>query len=219
VRLTIADDGSGIDPEILPHIFEPFFTTKELGQGTGLGLATVYGIVQDAGGQILVESSPESGTTMRVYLPRIERPEGEHAGAPQRAHEPEQGTELVLLVEDEPAVRSLAERVLMRQGYHVLSAGSGVEALELVNTTHGQIDLLVTDVVMPEMGGVELAENLLAMRPDLRVLFISGYAADTVPTTDESGRQLYFLEKPFSPARFAEYVRYVLDVDQVSVYG
>ena len=220
VRLTIADDGSGIDADVVPHIFEPFFTTKALGHGTGLGLATVYGIVQDAGGQILVQSSPEAGTTMRVYLPRIERPEVSPSHGPSRAvGELEQGTELVLLVEDEPAVRSLAERVLMRQGYHVLSAGSGVEALELVHSTHGQIDLLVTDVVMPEMGGVELAKHLLAIRPDLRVLFISGYAADTVPTTDGAGRQLYFLEKPFSPARFAEYVRHVLDADQVSVYG
>jgi two-component system, cell cycle sensor histidine kinase and response regulator CckA len=214
VRLTIADDGSGIDPEILPHIFEPFFTTKELGHGTGLGLATAYGIVQEAGGQILVDSSPEHGTTMRVYLPRIERPEPEQPQA--QLHEPGQGTELVLLVEDEPAVRSLAERVLMRHGYHVLTAGSGVEALELMNGTHGQIDLLVTDVVMPEMGGVELAEHMLALRPDLRVLFISGYAADTVPTTDGAGRPLYFLEKPFSPARFAEYVRHVLDTTQVT---
>jgi PAS domain S-box-containing protein len=215
VRLTIADDGSGIDAEILPHIFEPFFTTKELGQGTGLGLATVYGIVQDAGGEIMVESSPEGGTTMRVYLPQIERPAVLPQPIPTRTIESEQGTELVLLVEDEPAVRSLAERVLMRQGYHVLAAGSGVEALELVKGTHGQIDLLVTDVVMPEMGGVELAEHLLGLRPDLRVLFISGYAADTVPTTNHAGRQLYFLEKPFSPARFAEYVRHVLDADRV----
>jgi two-component system cell cycle sensor histidine kinase/response regulator CckA len=215
VRLTIADDGAGIASEILPHIFEPFFTTKEVGQGTGLGLATVYGIVQDAGGQILVESSPEAGTTMRVYLPRIERPETVPLQVQSRTVEPGEGTELVLLVEDEPAVRSLAERVLMRQGYRVLAAGSGVEALELVNGTHGQIDLLVTDVVMPEMGGVELARHLLALRPDLRILFISGYAADAVPRTDGAGRQLYFLEKPFSPARFAEYVRYVLDADQV----
>ncbi|MGH7447924.1 MAG: hybrid sensor histidine kinase/response regulator, partial [Longimicrobiales bacterium] len=216
VRLTIADDGSGINPEILPHIFEPFFTTKELGQGTGLGLATVYGIVKDAGGEILVDSRPEAGTTMRVYLPRIERPAtAEHIPVQSRTHEPAEGTELVLLVEDEPAVRSLAERVLMRQGYHVLTAGSGVDALELVKHTHGQIDLLVTDVVMPEMGGVTLAEHLLVLRPDLRVLFISGYAADAVPTTDATGRPLYFLEKPFSPARFAEYVRYVLDADAV----
>ncbi|MBR9988467.1 MAG: PAS domain S-box protein [Gemmatimonadetes bacterium] len=219
VRLTIADDGTGIDPEILPHIFEPFFTTKDMGQGTGLGLATVYGIVQDAGGQIVVASSPEAGTTMRVYLPRIERPVQKPARVQPRTLESPQGTELVLLVEDEPAVRALAERVLMRQGYHVLSAGNGVEAIELVRSTHGPIDLLVTDVVMPEMGGVELAKQLLEMRPDLRVLFISGYAADAVPTTDGSGRQLYFLEKPFSPARFAEYVRHVLDADQVSVYG
>jgi CheY-like chemotaxis protein len=218
VRLTVADDGSGIDADALPHIFEPFFTTKELGQGTGLGLATAYGIVKDAGGDILVESSADAGTTMRVYLPRIDGPEGDLIPAEQRIAEPARGTELILLVEDEPSVRSLAERVLMRQGYHVLSAGSGVEALELVRTTHGQIDLLVTDVVMPEMGGVELAEHMLGMRPDLRVLFISGYAADTVPTTDATGRQLHFLEKPFSPARFAEYVRLALDADTVTVY-
>jgi CheY-like chemotaxis protein len=219
VRLTVADDGSGIDPDVLPHIFEPFFTTKELGQGTGLGLSTVYGIVQAASGCITVNSSASDGTTMRVYLPRIERPVGDTATVQTRTLEPAEGTELVLLVEDEPAVRSLAERVLLRQGYHVLAAGSGVEALELVNGTHGQIDLLVTDVVMPEMGGVQLAEQLLALRPDLRVLFISGYAADAVPTTDATGRQLFFLEKPFSPAHFAEYVRHVLDAEQVSTVG
>ena len=212
VRLVVADDGSGIDPEILPHIFEPFFTTKEVGQGTGLGLATVYGIVQDAGGSIYVDSEPGVGTTMRVYLPRVERPSDDVVLMDARTNvEAARGTEFVLLVEDEPAVRSLAERILMRQGYHVLSAGSGVEALRLAQGLHGQIDLLVTDVVMPEMGGVQLAEHLLAIRPDLRVLFISGYAADTVPTTDRNGRQLHFLEKPFSPARFTEYVRQVLD--------
>jgi PAS domain S-box-containing protein len=219
VRLIVADDGTGIEADALPHIFEPFFTTKEVGQGTGLGLATVYGIVKDAGGEILVDSSPDAGTTMRVYLPRTTGPEGGHTPQEHRTVEPAQGTELILLVEDEPAVRSLAERVLMRQGYHVLSAASGVEALELVKTMHGQIDLLVTDVVMPEMGGVQLAEHLLALRPDLRVLFISGYAADTVPTTDVTGRQLHFLEKPFSPARLAEYVRMALDADHVKVYG
>ncbi|HEX6134616.1 MAG TPA: PAS domain S-box protein [Longimicrobiales bacterium] len=212
VRLVVADDGSGIDSDILPHIFEPFFTTKEIGQGTGLGLATVYGIVQDAGGQIFVDSRIGVGTVMRVYLPRVARPSEESTTIEARsALDPARGTEFVLLVEDEPAVRSLAERILMRQGYHVLSAGNGVEALRLAQGLHGQIDLLVTDVVMPEMGGVQLAEHLLAMRPDLRVLFISGYAADTVPSTDRAGRQLYFLEKPFSPARFAEYVRQVLD--------
>ncbi|HEX6306868.1 MAG TPA: PAS domain S-box protein [Longimicrobiales bacterium] len=215
VRLVVADDGTGIDPEILPHIFEPFFTTKEIGQGTGLGLATVYGIVQDAGGQIFVDSRIGVGTTMRVYLPLVARPERPAEDATtieaRSRLDPAGGTEFVLLVEDEPAVRSLAERILMRQGYHVLSAGSGVEALRLADGLHGQIDLLVTDVVMPEMGGVQLAEHLLAVRPDLRVLFISGYAADTVPTTDRAGRPLFFLEKPFSPARFAEYVRLVLD--------
>src|SRR5690606_20695724 len=211
VRMTVADDGAGIPPETLPHIFEPFFTTKDVGQGTGLGLATVYGIVEDAGGRILVDSALGTGTRMRVYLPRVEKPEGYVPPTDSRTVEPGRGTEFVLLVEDEPAVRSLAERVLMRQGYHVLSAGSGVEALRLAQGLHGQIDLLVTDVVMPEMGGVQLAEHLLAIRPDLRVLFISGYAADTVPTTDRNGRQLHFLEKPFSPARFTEYVRQVLD--------
>jgi two-component system cell cycle sensor histidine kinase/response regulator CckA len=211
VILIIADDGSGIEADVLPHIFEPFFTTKEVGRGTGLGLSTVYGIVQDAGGIVRVESTIGVGTSMMVYLPRIAEPAAAPVIEDTHADEPEQGNELVMLVEDEPAVRSLAERILLRQGYHVLTAGSGVEALELAETVHGQIDLLVTDVVMPEMGGVQLAERMLALRPDLRVLFISGYAADTVPTTDANGRTLHFLDKPFSPARFAETIRKVLD--------
>jgi two-component system, cell cycle sensor histidine kinase and response regulator CckA len=211
VVLTIADDGTGIDADVLPHIFEPFFTTKEVGRGTGLGLSTVYGIVQDAGGLIGVESALDAGTKMIVYLPRIAEPgPGTEVGGIDHA-EPEHGSELILLVEDEPAVRSLAERILLRHGYHVLAAGSGVEALALAGSAHGQIDLLVTDVVMPEMGGVELAQRMLELRPDTRVLFISGYAADTLPLTDVQGRTLHFLEKPFSPARFADTVRRILD--------
>jgi two-component system, cell cycle sensor histidine kinase and response regulator CckA len=211
VVLSIADDGAGIDPEVLPHIFEPFFTTKDVGRGTGLGLATVYGIVQDAGGVVRAESSVGIGTRLIVYLPRIAAPRVTPAEPHVMGEDPDQGTELILLVEDEAAVRSLAERILLRQGYHVLAAASGVEALALAETVHGQIDLLVTDVVMPQMGGVELARRMLELRPGLRVLFISGYAADTVPTEDAGGRALHFLEKPFSPARFAEIIRGILD--------
>jgi two-component system, cell cycle sensor histidine kinase and response regulator CckA len=211
VILKIMDDGMGIDADVLPHIFEPFFTTKEVGRGTGLGLSTVYGIVQDAGGVIGVESSLEAGTTMSVYLPRIAEPLVGNVASPVDDDEPEHGNELILLVEDEAAVRSLAERILLRHGYQVLTAASGVEALALLASAPGQIDLLVTDVVMPEMGGVELAERMLELRPDTRVLFISGYAADTLPQTDVQGRTLHFLEKPFSPARFAETIRRILD--------
>jgi two-component system, cell cycle sensor histidine kinase and response regulator CckA len=209
VLLAVEDDGCGIEPGVLPHIFDPFFTTKDVGQGTGLGLATVYGIVEQCGGRILVDSAPGTGTSIRVYLPSVAPMEPART-ADSASVEPASGNELVLLVEDEPAVRSLAERVLSRYGYEVVSATNGVHALELIDTLNRKIDLVVTDVVMPEMGGVQLAAHLSRLQPGLRILFISGYAADALPGT-EDGSILNFLEKPFSPVELAEAVRAALD--------
>jgi len=210
VEITVTDDGTGIEPDVVPFIFEPFFTTKDVGRGTGLGLSTVYGIVQESGGRVVVDTAVGRGTSMRVFIPRVGVPAAAPAavaGAPTSRS----GTEIILLVEDEPAVRSLAERVLKRHGYHVIAAENGVDALDRLARTGTAIDLLVTDVVMPAMGGVQLATRLLDERPDLRVLFMSGYAADTLPARDAAGRPLHFLEKPFSPATFAAAVRTVLD--------
>ncbi|CAN5675913.1 hypothetical protein BH23GEM10_BH23GEM10_01480 [soil metagenome] len=210
VVLMVTDDGHGIGSDVLPYIFDPFFTTKDIGQGTGLGLATVYGIVGESGGRVYARSDDADGTVMRVFLPRVPRP-AHSAESAASAVVPRTGTETILLVEDEAAVRSLAERVLTRHGYAVMSAANGVEALTLARNAPSSIDLLLTDVVMPGMGGVKLATQLLAEMPELQVLFISGYAPDAVPGTAEDGRTLHFLEKPFSPASLGEAVRTALD--------
>jgi two-component system, cell cycle sensor histidine kinase and response regulator CckA len=209
VRLDVSDDGCGIEADVLPHIFDPFFTTKGVGQGTGLGLATVYGIVEQNGGRVFVDSELGAGTRVTVYLPRVKAPTPTmqtNAALPQ----PAAGSERILLVEDEAAVRALVERVLTRYGYDVVSAQNGAAALEVIAGLDGSIDMLLTDVVMPDMGGVELAEALWQTRPDLRVLFISGYAAEALPRLSD-GSPLNFLEKPFSPVALAEAVRRSLD--------
>jgi CheY-like chemotaxis protein len=208
--IDVSDDGVGISADVLPFIFEPFFTTKPVGKGTGLGLATVYGIVQDCGGHVFVESEPGHGTRAEVFLPLLPgRPST--TAPPATGARPVTGSERILLVEDEAAVRSLAERVLIRNGYDVLTAQNGIDALQFVNAGAGPFDLLITDVVMPGMGGVQLARVLLEKRPDLRVLFISGHAADTLPELDSRGRATRFLEKPFSPNMLAGAVRDILD--------
>jgi two-component system cell cycle sensor histidine kinase/response regulator CckA len=210
IEFSVRDDGSGIDPDVVPFIFEPFFTTKEVGRGTGLGLSTVYGIVHESGGRIRIDTLPGLGTTVYVFLPRVPAP----LLMPRAAVGPvivRAGSEVILLVEDEQAVRLLAERVLRRAGYRVITAENGLDALDRLRSADVEVDLLVTDVVMPAMGGVQLATRLLLERPHLRVLFMSGYAADTLPARDAAGRPLHFLEKPFSPAAFAAAVRNVLD--------
>ncbi len=199
VRLRVHDTGAGINASTKPKIFEPFFTTKPLGQGTGLGLSTVYGIVHQSGGTIAVESAPEQGTTMSVYLPEVAPPHP----APSPAAHPEAtsrgGTERILLVEDEPAVRLLTQHILRTHGYTVHEAEDGFQALDLVRRSALHIDLVLTDLAMPGMNGKELAMRLRNQFGALKVLYMSGYS-DSIPLTgDESHGQTRFLQKPFSP--------------------
>ncbi len=211
VRLSIIDTGAGMTDEVKEHIFEPFFTTKATDKGTGLGLATCYGIVRQAGGRITVESSPGKGTTFRIHFPRVaEMPEA--VVRAELATPLPCGTETILLAEDEPAVRELAARILEERGYTVLQAENGEEALRIA-TEHGagKIHMLLSDVVMPQLGGRELADILMQIYPGIRVLLASGYTDDSVlrRMVAESGGA--YLQKPFSPSILARKVREVLD--------
>ncbi len=205
VLLRVADTGSGIDTTVMAHLFEPFFTTKEEGKGTGLGLATVYGIVHQSGGQVEVESRPGEGASFSVYLPCTDQPLTPEAAA---ADTPGRGSETVLVAEDEPAIRALAREILEERGYVVLEAGNAAEALQVAERHAGAIHLLLTDVIMPGQSGVELAAALLGRRPGLRVVYMSGYA-DRVVQTDAPG--VAFVQKPFDPALLARRVRSTLD--------
>ena len=207
--LAVSDTGIGMDAKTQERIFEPFFTTKEKGKGTGLGLSTVYGIVKQSGGYIWVYSEPGKGTTFKVYLPRVE--EIAAKGVPRSAASlPAVGTETVLVVEDEPAIRSLSKRILEELGYRVLEAGSGKDALERVRGEEAPIHLLLTDLVMPDMGGTELASRMQELHPDIRVLFMSGYTDDGVVRNGLLGQGRAFLQKPFTPQTLARKVREVL---------
>src|SRR5216117_2818854 len=213
VSLAVADTGVGMDETTQAHLFEPFFTTKEVGKGTGLGLATVYGIVKQSGGYIWVYSEPAHGTTVKVYLPRVPGV----AEAPAPASEPQQvrgGDETVLLVEDAAPVRTLARRSLEARGYRVLDAADGPSALELSARHAGGIDILVTDVVMPGMSGRELAERLAPARPSMKVLYTSGYTDDAMVRQGVLNAGVAFLQKPFVPDTLARKVREVLDGEQ-----
>ena len=202
--VTVADTGRGIPPEVLSHLFEPFYTTKPAGQGTGLGLSTVYGIVRQHGGFVEVESAPGRGTTFRVHLPLAK--ERSDAGEEPVPEPLPRGDETVLLVEDEPAVRDVARALLGRLGYRVLAAGSGDEALSLASGHEGPVHLLLTDVVLPGPSGPEVAEAVRARRPGCRVLFMSGY-----PEKLAAGLSgVPFLPKPFSPEALARKIREVL---------
>lgn len=212
VRLTVADTGVGMEDQVMAHIFEPFFTTKSPTKGTGLGLSTVYGIVRQSGGQVTVASSPGRSTTFTVYLPRSNLPVQTPQEPPKSA--PTLGTETVLLVEDEPSVRLLVGKILTTQGYRVLFANDGVHALAVSEGYPEPIDLLFTDVVMPHMGGRELAVALLATRPDMRVLFMSGYAESAIEHQGELIPGAAFLSKPFTPDALAAKVRAVLRVEK-----
>ena len=210
ILLTIGDTGVGMDAAVQEHLFEPFFTTKGPGKGTGLGLATCYGIIKQHGGYILPYSEVGRGTLMKVYLPCVDAPLDPLPIAEARPNP--RGDETILLVEDEPAVRDLAARVLRSQGYTVLEAGDGIEALRFVaQQPDARIDLLVTDVVMPRMGGGALAERLIAMRPGIKVLFTSGYTEDAMLHAGQLATGTHFLHKPFSPAALAQKVRGILD--------
>ena len=210
VLLAVSDTGVGMDEATRARVFEPFFTTKELGKGTGLGLATVYGVVKQAKGYVYLYSEPGRGTTFKVYLPRVE----EEAEAVESRAPPSgslSGTETLLLVEDEDAVRALTREILQMGGYTVLEAGNGAEALRLCERHGGPVHLLVTDVVMPEVGGRELADRLTALRPGLKVLYLSGYADDAVVRHGVLGSEVAFLQKPFSIDALARKVREVLN--------
>ncbi len=210
VLLTVNDTGIGMNEYVKQHLFEPFFTTKEQGKGTGLGLATCYGIVQQLGGHILVESEPGQGSTFKVYLPKVDLP-AEPLMRSEAHPQPPRGSETVLLVEDEPLVRQIAETALTDQGYHVLEAENGEEALRVATHNDHQIALVLTDVVMPRMGGRELTEKLRQQLPGIRVLYMSGYAASTIDEQDVIEPGTAFLRKPFTLADMLRKVRDVLD--------
>lgn len=202
MKLAVTDTGTGMDAHTRARIFEPFFTTKEPGKGTGLGLATVYGIVQQSGGSISVDSEPGAGSTFTICLPRVEEAAFAVEAASAQAG---RGSETVLVVEDEAEVRTLVHAVLAEHGYLVLSAGRPGEAVRLAERHAGPIHLLVTDMVMPEMSGPALARQLVAIRPEMAVLYMSGYSDLVV----EDGPPL--LQKPFTPGTIAQTVRAVLD--------
>ena len=214
VMLAVSDTGVGMPAHIVARAFEPFFTTKEKGRGTGLGLATVYGIVKQSGGLVRLSSEPGRGTTAFVYLPRA--PE-DRATMPVAAPEMAAagGTETVLLVEDEEQVRRVARRVLEAHGYRVLCATNGREALAMATAAGDEVELVVTDVIMPEMGGPALAEVLRRSRPALPVLFLSGYTGDDLGRNGIVASEVRFLQKPFSPVALARAVRQALDVGEV----
>jgi PAS domain S-box-containing protein len=210
VMLAVSDNGSGMSDKTKEHIFEPFFTTKEVGQGTGLGLATVYGIVKQSGGNIEVESEEGLGTTFKIYLPRVA-----DQATPEKTKELfaklPQGTETILLVEDEDLVRHLSRQILEESGYTVIEAQNGLHALEICETGDCKFDLVMTDVVMPQMGGRELAENLRSRLPEIKILFTSGYTDDAVVRKGVIEADTNFIQKPFSPDKLAEKIREILD--------
>ncbi len=213
VRLTVSDTGLGMDERTLTHIFEPFFTTKAQGKGTGLGLSTVYGIVRQSRGFLGVRSQPGEGSTFEIFLPReTAAPEKSHAPAPV-AERPRSGkaSETVLVVEDERQVRNLLSSQLSAEGYTVLAAADGREALSLADRHAGQIDLLLSDVVMPQMGGPELAREFLARHPETRVVFMSGYADEAVARHGELDQAAAFVQKPWELPELAGTLRRVLD--------
>jgi CheY-like chemotaxis protein len=209
--LAVKDNGQGIPPEVLPRIFDPFFTTKDIGKGTGLGLATVYGILQQHDGWIQVESQTGKGTTFRIYLPLLaDAPADEAAAAP--APVLPGGSETILVVEDEPAVRRLATRALARLGYRIIEAGNGRQALELWEQHRAAIRLMLTDLVMPEgISGLELSRRLRAQAPGLPVIFMSGYNAETTGLGSDLEEGVNFLAKPFNQAQLAAIIRTGLD--------
>jgi len=220
VRIDVIDTGTGIPSEIVDKIFEPFFSTKEVGKGTGLGLSTVYGIVKQTGGFIYVDSEPGAGTSFRIFLPR-HHPEQEEvaaeaaaangaardaaAEARPRADLTGQGT--ILLVEDEEGLRSLNARGLRSRGYSVIEASNGVEAMEALEEKNGAVDLVVSDVVMPEMDGPTLLKTMRGKNPDLKIIFVSGYAEDAFEKSLPENQQFAFLPKPFTLSQLVAAVK------------
>jgi two-component system cell cycle sensor histidine kinase/response regulator CckA len=210
VVLTVTDTGTGMTPQVQARLFEPFFTTKEPGKGTGLGLATVYGIVHQSGGAIGVDSAPGRGTTFTIYLPRIDAPL-EAQKVPSGQAGLERGDETILLVEDDHEVRQLAAEVLKAAGYTVLESGDPLEALVIGDRHRDGIRLLISDMVMPAMRGPAPAAQILQLQPEARVLYMSGYTTEAIASQGAIGPSGPLLQKPFTPDGLARIVRQVLD--------
>ena len=216
VVLSVTDTGVGMDAETLQLAFEPFFSTKQSGEGTGLGLATCFGIVRQAGGQIEAKSEPGCGTRFRLYFPRSQKPLEPDQGGPKQA-QPSAGNETILLVEDESSVRRVVAAMLKDSGYQLLEACCGDEALELFESHDGCIDLLVTDVVMPGMGGADLASKLLRRSPDLKVLLVSGYSPDFGSLGEIAERGVELMQKPFSQDGLSKKIRALLETNSENI--
>jgi CheY-like chemotaxis protein len=216
VMLSVSDTGSGMDEATQSRIFEPFFTTKEVGKGTGLGLSTVYGIVKQSGGNIWVYSELGLGTVFKVYLPRIDTVSRTVEKLVQETTA-SRGSGTILLVEDEDIVRGLTRKILTQAGYNVLDADGGEEAIRLCRTHVGPIDLLLTDVVMPEMSGKEVADRLLELRPEIRVLFMSGYTDEAIVQHGVLDANVEFIQKPFTWLKLTQKVTDLLNRTLLSV--
>jgi two-component system cell cycle sensor histidine kinase/response regulator CckA len=215
VMLAIGDTGAGMSDEVKARVFEPFFTTKGVGGGTGLGLATCHGIIKQSGGHIAIYSELGRGTTVKIYLPQVEqKTEAKFPAPPKTSLELPRGTETILLVEDDPSLREMAATLLGRWGYTVLAAANGVEAMSLVHQQgRGHIDLLFTDVVMPQMSGNELADRIRALHPQTKILFASAYTESAIVHQGVLNPGVALLQKPFTPSALAHKVREVLDVE------
>ena len=208
--LSVSDTGVGMTAEVKEQVFEPFFTTKEKGKGTGLGLSTVYGIVKQSGGNIWVYSEPGQGTTFKIYLPRVDEPL-EELKEKVEVKEIPRGSETILVVEDEEKVRKLAVRILSGQGYKVLEASHGNDAILVCKQHEGPIHLMVTDVVMPNMSGHEVAKSLVPLQPGMRVLYMSGYTDNAIVHHGVLEKGVNYIQKPFTVDGLARKVREVLD--------
>jgi nitrogen-specific signal transduction histidine kinase len=211
VSLTVQDTGCGMTPDVLAHVFEPFFTTKPLGQGTGLGLATVYGIVKQNAGYVAIDSRPGEGTTVSVFWPRRADHRAESGSHAASLSDPIGGSETILLVEDEPGVRALMRKMLERYGYRVLEARDASDAVALGARYPDPIDLLLSDVIMPGLNGPDLAQRIVPRQPGIKVLYVSGFSNSVLSERDRSRPRLWFLAKPFTLEALAKKVRECLD--------
>jgi CheY-like chemotaxis protein len=213
ITLEVRDTGAGIDREVIPRIFEPFFTTKALGKGTGLGLATVYGIIKQSEGYIYCASEPGAGTAFTIYLPRVH---GENVETNKPPREPRSltGSETVLVVEDEDAIRGLILSILAKSGYRATGARNGEDALAAASSSAGPVHLLLTDVVMPQMSGLDLGRRLQEIRPDIRILYMSGFADHPAVQQGTRDRRIDMIRKPFTAATLLAKIRGALDREE-----
>jgi PAS domain S-box-containing protein len=217
VLLAVSDNGHGMDENTRARLFEPFFTTKTANKGTGLGLSTVFGIVKQSGGSVEVYSEPARGTSVKVYLPRVDQPVPADPEESKKKASP--GTETILLVEDDEMVRNLVRETLEREGYKLMDAADPIEARRIADTYRGDIQLMITDVVMPKVSGRELAQQLAGRRPSMKVLYMSGYTDNAIVNSGLLAREVAFLQKPFTPAALANKVREVLESDKTHRVG